>query len=63
MAAGEADGQAVRRSSVDFGQEAETFRAAIRQWIADEAPAGLARERALSVLEQLRRLLEEREHG
>jgi alkylation response protein AidB-like acyl-CoA dehydrogenase len=40
--AGEAGGQAVRRSSVDFGQEAETFRAAIRQWIAAEAPAGLA---------------------
>jgi hypothetical protein len=27
-----------------------------------EAPGGLTRERALSVLEQLRRLLEEREH-
>jgi hypothetical protein len=27
-----------------------------------EVPAGLARERALSVLDQLRRLLEERQH-
>jgi hypothetical protein len=27
-----------------------------------ESPAGLARERALGVLEQLRRLLEDREH-
>lgn len=42
--------------------EVEQLRRSVAM-LPSESPAGLPREKALGILEQLRRLLEEREHG